>query len=79
MSGSAKVIGSVDISDLFGDDRITVKPKGYHFVIEISEATGLSYSHTGRKLQQAHAAGKVESVSVFCNGKYKHAYRVNLT
>jgi hypothetical protein len=78
MSGSAKVIGSIDVSELFGEKRIMVKPKGYSFVQEIADATGLSHSHTAAKLRRAHNAGKVERVDVSVGGKARAAYNVTI-
>ena len=78
MSGSAKVIGSISVTELFGEKRITVKPNGHHFIGEIAKAAGLSYSHTSRKLQLAYDAGEVERVTVFVRGKGRNAYKVAL-
>jgi hypothetical protein len=78
MNGSAKVIGSIDVAELFGEKRITVKPKGYNFVQEIADATGLSHSHTAAKLRRAHESGQVERVMVSVGGKARSAYNVAL-
>ena len=78
MSNSAQVIGSINVAELLGNKRIRIKPKGYHFIDDIADAEGLSYSHVGRKLQQAHRKGKVERMFVFVEGKYRAAYKVTL-
>jgi hypothetical protein len=78
MSGSAKVVGSIDVAELFGEKRITVKPKGYSFVQEIADAMGLSHSHTASKLRRAYEAGRLDRVMVAVGGKAKAAYNVTL-
>jgi predicted transcriptional regulator len=78
MSGSAKVIGSIDVAELFGEKRITIKPKGYSFVQEVADAMGLSHSHTAAKLRRAHDAGQIERVMVSVGGKARAAYNVTI-
>ena len=77
MSGSAKIIGSISIGDIFGEPRKTTKPEGYNFVVDIADAAGMSYSQAANKLREALRQGKVDRVDVLMpNGKVRNAYNV---
>ena len=78
MSNAAKTIGAIDLGDIFGDAKISSKPKGYHFVKEIAAAASLSYSHTSRKLSNAFEEGQIERVMVLVRGHHAAAYKVKI-
>ena len=79
MSGSAKIMGSISVGDIFGDTRITTKPKGFNYIDAIADAAGISYSHAANKLRWACSRGEVERVEVLAaSGKVRAAYNVTI-
>ena len=79
MSGSAKVIGAIDIGTLFCDVEPTT-PEGYHSCAEIAKAAGRATSTVSKRMTAARRAGEVEGLQVVsgCTGGNMWVYRVNL-
>ena len=78
MSGSAKVIGAIDISDIFDKVEKDGIPEGYHSTSEISKATGRSISSTAAKLKKLRDDGAIECRRAIVSGVKAWVYKVNL-
>ena len=76
MSGSAKVIGSIDVGSIF--EEVEAKPKGYHSVQEIAKVTGRAAVTVGARMRALRLRGEVDSVRAMSGGHYSWVYRVKL-
>ena len=78
MSGSAKIIGAIDLGDLFVDTTDDDTLDGYHSAAEIAKAAGRSIGTTGQKLKAMRDAGTVECAQVVRLGVLAWVYKVNI-
>ena len=78
MSGSAKVIGAIDVGELFGEKLSHEMPKGFHTAEEIAKVMGCTATTIRAKLKPLREAGEIEYRRVCINSGYMFVYLVNL-
>jgi hypothetical protein len=78
MSGSAKIIGAINLGDLFNDTPDDESMEGYHSTAEIARAAGRCIGTTGAKLKRARDNNSIECAQVMRLGALTWVYKVNL-